>query len=100
MPEDLSNPLGMFPHHYDTRYDQGGTTFNSMPSSIKNIVQMWAKNLRGYPFNIKEMNKVLQILDQRNLLQRNPGDPKIIETIKQYLNLKNKSKRIAAKWLT
>jgi len=99
MPLDLSNPEGMFPFHYDKRYEPGTNIFDRPLLNTKDVIQSTAKKIRGCPLNKKELSKVFDLLESKNMLQRGPGDQEVQKSIEEIIKALRTSRKVAAKWL-
>jgi hypothetical protein len=100
MPGDLNNPEMMFPFHNDPRYEPGTNTFDTRPLNIKDVIQSIARKIRGYPLSKDDMNRTFEYLNQKNLLQRNPGDQIIQDNVENFVKALGIARKVAIKWLT
>jgi hypothetical protein len=99
MPGDLNNPANLFPFHNDPRYEPGTNTFDSRPLNIKDVIQSIARKKRGFPLGKEDLNKAYEYLESKNLLQRNPGDQIIQESVGEFMKALNASRKVVSKWL-
>ena len=98
MPGDLSNPEFMFPYHYDPRYDPGTAVYETRPLNIEQILQAISRSESGSPLTKERLTDSLAFLKSKKMLNRNPGDQDVQETIREYLH--TKARKVAHKWLT
>ena len=94
MPGDLSNPE-FTPWHYDPRYEPGSNVFESRPLSIEQILQAVSRSERGCPLTKNQMADSQAFLRSKNMLNRNPGDQEVQETIRKYFLSMNSSQKVA-----
>jgi hypothetical protein len=85
MPGDLSNPEMSIPYHYDPRYEPGTNTFEARPLSIEQILQAAARSERGCQLSKDELQKAREYLNGKNLMNRNPGDQEVQETVSEFV---------------
>lgn len=100
MPGDLSNPEFSIPYHYDTKYDPGTNALDTRPLSFEQILQSIARSESGSPLNKEQLSGAMEFLKGKNMLQRNPGDQDVQETIREYLKMKLTARKVARQWLT
>ena len=98
MPGDLSNPEFMLPFHYDPKYEPGSNSFESRVLNIEQILQAAAKSARGCPLSKKEVEKAMEYLDRKNLLQRNPGDQDVQESVTEYMKSLSAARKVASRY--
>ena len=96
MPDDLSRAN---PWHYDQKYDPGTSADLSRPLSIEQMLQTTSRSERGGPLSKEQLAEAQAFLLEKNMLNRNPGDQDVQETIRKYMQSK-KARKVASKWLT
>ena len=99
MPGDLSNQENLYPYHYDPKYEPGTNTFDSRPLNIDQVLKAVSDEVRGLPFNKDEKERCLEYLRSKHLLNRNPGDQEVQETIKDYLKRLKTARKVAFRCL-
>jgi hypothetical protein len=99
MPGDLNNPEMMFPFHNDPRYEPGTNTFDTRPLNVKDMIQSIARKMRGHPLNDEDMTKAFEYLNGKHLLQRNPGEQVVQESVGKFMKSLSASRKVTAKWL-
>jgi hypothetical protein len=99
MPGNLSDPeASSWPGHYDSKYDPGTSGDMSRPLSIEQVLQSISRSERGRPLTKEQLSEAQAYLLSKNMLNRNPGDQDVQETIHKYLQAK--ARKVASQWLT
>jgi hypothetical protein len=101
MPGDLNNPDAVaIPSAYDSRYEPGTTVFNSVPVSADQIIKSYSYSILGRRLTDRERNGLLTDMENKKLLHQNPGEEKVQNAIRSYLNniKQNSVKKVCAKW--
>jgi len=100
MPGDLRDPESSpWPYHHDNRYD-GGADTHLGPVDLKYIIQSTARSELGHPLSREGVMEAIRYLESEKLDYLSPGDQKVQEAIKNYIQIINKKRKVATKWLT
>ena len=100
MPAELNNSEGMFPGHYDTRYEhtRPGNPDEGTPSLDK-YLQSMALEVLGRSLSQEDLFKLKNNLDRKGLLYQNKGDESFRDEVFSYIKKLNLAKKVARKWL-
>lgn len=74
MPVELNDPEGMFPFHYDPRYDQAQNPFEPGAFDMDGYLQGIAAEVSGKELNKEQLKSLKESLENKDLFHRNIGD--------------------------
>ena len=100
MPGDLRDPEQLFPYYYDSRYEPGTNPFEPGSFDLDGYLQDLSAEITGRRLSPEGMSKLMNHLQQKSLLHRNPGDEGFREEVVRYLKGLKMGRKVALKWLT
>lgn len=101
MPGDLQDPdASPWVGHYDPRFNDQYNTNVKGPLGFDQIIQPIARAILGHPLNKDAMGDVLGYLKAENLDYSTPGAQEVQEAVTKYIQIMNKKRKVASKWLT
>jgi hypothetical protein len=74
MPVELNDPEGMFPFHYDPRYDQAPNPFEPGAVDINGYLQGIAVEVSGKELGKEQLKNLKESLENKDMFHRNIGD--------------------------
>lgn len=100
MPGDLRDPeASPWAGHHEELFNRGDIPYLG-PLDLNNIIQAAARSILGHPLSKDGIRDVLNDLKIKKLDFRTPGDQEVQEAVKNYIQIKYKSRKVASKWLT
>ena len=99
MPEDLKNPEGMFPFHYDPRYEEAPNPFEPGAPDTDGYLQSIAFDVSGKKLGPKALESLKEILEAKGLFHRNMGDESFRDEVRKQIQRLVLARKVAERCL-
>jgi hypothetical protein len=99
MPHDLRDPEGLFPYHYDERYEKGTNTFEPGSPDVDGYIQTLVFQACGRKLCPELMQELKDMLKDKGFMHQNPGDEPFQKAVVDYVKNLKTARKIARKVL-
>ena len=94
MPADLKDPEGFQPFYYDPRYEEPKNPFEAGAPDMDGYLQSIAVEELGAKLNKEKLDSLKQVLEEKGLFHRNPGDESFRNEVKKQIKIIKMARRI------
>jgi hypothetical protein len=99
MPEELTNPEGTFPYHYDPKYDEAPNPFEPGAFDIDRYLQGIAVEVAGEELGKEQLKSLKDALKNKDLFHRNIGDETFRSEVGQMVKRLRMARKVTEKCL-